>query len=50
MSAGQLMTTDEVRQLPEQVEPLFIAQQKPLAAVKLRYYADAEFKGTFDAA
>jgi type IV secretion system protein VirD4 len=45
-----LMTADEVRTMPEHVELLFIAQQKPVAAVKLRYYADPEFKGTFDAA
>lgn len=45
-----LMTADEVRTMPEHVELLFIAQQKPVAAVKVRYYADPEFKGSFDAA
>ena len=44
-----LMTADEVRTMPEHVELLFIAQQKPVAAVKVRYYADSEFTGKFDA-
>jgi type IV secretion system protein VirD4 len=43
-----LMTPDEVRTMPEHVELLFIAQQKPVAAVKLRYFEDPEFKGSFD--
>nr|WP_275592589.1 type IV secretory system conjugative DNA transfer family protein [Aquamicrobium sp. NLF2-7] len=44
-----LMTSDEVRNLPEGVELLFLAGQRPIVAGKLRYYADPEFKGFFDA-
>lgn len=42
-----LLTPDEVRNLPAGSELLFIAQQRPLMATKLRYYADPEFAGLF---
>lgn len=43
-----LLTPDEVRNLPEHVELLFLAGQRPIVAQKLRYYAEPEFAGTFD--
>ncbi|MBY5856141.1 type IV secretory system conjugative DNA transfer family protein [Rhizobium leguminosarum] len=42
-----LLTPDEVRNLPANSELLFIAGQRPIAATKLRYYADPEFAGLF---
>ncbi|MGI2036423.1 type IV secretory system conjugative DNA transfer family protein [Rhizobium panacihumi] len=45
-----LLTPDEVRNLPENLELLFLAGQRPIVAGKLAYYADPEFKGVFDAA
>ncbi|AZO33062.1 hypothetical protein EJ071_37350 [Mesorhizobium sp. M1B.F.Ca.ET.045.04.1.1] len=45
-----LLTPDEVRNLPQQVELLFLASQRPIVAAKLAYYADPEFKGAFDPA
>ncbi|MGO7658271.1 type IV secretory system conjugative DNA transfer family protein [Rhizobium ruizarguesonis] len=42
-----LLTPDEVRNLPANIELLFIAGQRPIAATKLRYYADPEFAGLF---
>ena len=45
-----LLTPDEVRNLPENLELLFLAGQRPIVAGKLAYYADGEFKGAFDAA
>ena len=49
-TARPLLTPDEVRNLPQHVELLFLAGQRPIAAVKLAYYADPEFRGLFDAA
>ncbi|MBD9451461.1 type IV secretory system conjugative DNA transfer family protein [Rhizobium sp. RHZ02] len=46
--ARPLLTPDEVRNLPASVEILFIAGQRPIAAGKLRYYADPEFAGLFE--
>lgn len=45
-----LLTPDEVRNLPEQAELLFLAGQRPIMAQKLRYYADKEFDGLYDQA
>ena len=45
-----LLTPDEVRTFPAHGELLFLAGQRPIAAGKLRYYADPEFRGLFDAA
>ena len=39
-----LLTPDEVRNLPQHQELLFIAGQRPVLANKLRYYADREFQ------
>ena len=39
---------DEVRTLPQHVEILFLAGQRPILAGKLAYYADPEFRGLFD--
>ncbi|NNU36212.1 type IV secretory system conjugative DNA transfer family protein [Rhizobium sophorae] len=47
--ARPLLTPDEVRNLPASSELLFIAGQRPIAATKLRYYADPEFAGLFTA-
>ena len=47
-TARALMTPDEVRNLPKEVELLFLAGQRPIVAAKLAYYADPEFKGSFD--
>jgi len=43
-----LLTPDEVRNLREDTELLFLAGQRPIAARKLRYYDQHEFKGLFD--
>jgi type IV secretion system protein VirD4 len=45
-----LMTPDEVRNLPDSVQLLFIAGQRPIIATKLRYFVDREFERTFDRA
>ncbi|TCL62514.1 type IV secretory system conjugative DNA transfer VirD4/TraG family protein [Rhizobium sp. BK251] len=42
-----LMTPDEVRHLPGDIELLFLAGQRPITAAKLRYFADREFAGLF---
>lgn len=49
-TARPLLTPDEVRNLPQHVELLFLAGQRPIVASKLAYYADAEFRGLFDQA
>ena len=49
-TARPLLTPDEVRNLPQHVELLFLAGQRPIVAGKLAYYADAEFRGLFDQA
>ena len=49
-SGRPLLTPDEVRSLPQNVELLFLAGQRPIAAGKLAYYADPEFRGLFDQA
>jgi hypothetical protein len=43
-----LLTPDEVRNMAQSKELLFLAGQRPIVARKLRYYADAEFAGRFD--
>ncbi len=48
--ARSLLTPDEVRNLPANVELLFLAGQRPIVAGKLAYYADSEFRGRYDAA
>ena len=45
-----LLTPDEVRALPGELELLFLAGQRPVVAAKLRYYADREFAGRYDPA
>ena len=45
-----LLTPDEVRNLPQTKELLFVAGMRPVQADKLRYYADPEFKGLFEVA
>ncbi|MCD7109642.1 type IV secretory system conjugative DNA transfer family protein [Rhizobium sp. DKSPLA3] len=45
-----LMTPDEVRNLPNSVELLFLAGQRPIVARKLVYHSDPEFAGAFDPA
>jgi len=44
-----LLTPDEVRRLPSDQEILFQAGAPPVRARKLRYFADSEFRGLFDA-
>jgi type IV secretion system protein VirD4 len=39
-----LLTADEVRRLPEDQQILFYERQKPVRALKIRYYDDAQFK------
>lgn len=46
--ARPLMTPDEVRNMPAGAQMLFIANQRPIIAGKLRYFADREFEGMFD--
>jgi type IV secretion system protein VirD4 len=43
-----LLTPDEVRNLPQNRELLFLAGLRPIVADKLRYYDDPEFAGFFD--
>ena len=45
-----LLTPDEVRTMPANLELLFLAGQRPIVATKLAYYADREFAGRFDKA
>ena len=45
-----LLTPDEVRTMPANLELLFLAGQRPIVADKLRYYADREFAGKFEKA
>ncbi|ESW70571.1 hypothetical protein X773_28250 [Mesorhizobium sp. LSJC285A00] len=45
-----LLTPDEIRNLHQGIELLFLAGQRPIVAGKLAYYADPEFRGLFDAA
>jgi type IV secretory pathway TraG/TraD family ATPase VirD4 len=47
-TARPLLPPDEVRNLPQHVELLFLAGQRPIVAGKLAYYADTEFRGLFD--
>jgi len=49
-TARPLLTPDEVRNLSQHVELLFLAGQRPIVAGKLAYHADAEFRGLFDQA
>ncbi|WP_454289667.1 type IV secretory system conjugative DNA transfer family protein [Rhizobium arsenicireducens] len=44
-----LLTPDEVRNMPQNIELLFLAGQRPILAGKLAYYADSEFRGLYDA-
>lgn len=48
--ARPLLTPDEVRTMPANLELLFLAGQRPIVATKLAYYADREFAGKFDPA
>jgi len=43
-----LLTPDEVRNMAQSKQLLFLAGQRPVVARKLRYYADREFQGLFD--
>jgi type IV secretion system protein VirD4 len=43
-----LLTPDEVRNMAQSKQLLFLAGQRPIVARKLRFYADAEFAGRFD--
>lgn len=47
-TARPLLTPDEVRNLPQQGQLLFLAGQRPIIAAKLSYHVDPEFKGSFD--
>jgi len=47
-TARPLLTPDEVRNLPTNGQLLFLVGQRPIIAGKLAYYADPEFRGTFD--
>jgi type IV secretion system protein VirD4 len=43
-----LLTPDEVRHLPAQIQLLFLAGQRIVLASKLACYADPEFKTCYD--
>jgi type IV secretion system protein VirD4 len=43
-----LLTPDEVRNMAQSKQLLFLAGQRPILARKLRYYTDAEFARLFD--
>jgi type IV secretion system protein VirD4 len=45
-----LLTPDEVRNLPQDLQLLFLAGQRPIVARKLRYFEDREFAGLVDPA
>lgn len=47
-TARPLLTPDEVRNLQQDVQLLFLAGQHPIIANKLSYFADREFKESFD--
>lgn len=47
-SGRPLLPPDEVRNLPQSRELLFVAGMRPVLADKLRYYADREFTGLFE--
>lgn len=49
-TARPLLTPDEVRGIPPDVQLLFLAGQRPVVATKLAYYADREFEAMFDPA
>ncbi|EJC77940.1 type IV secretory pathway, VirD4 component [Rhizobium leguminosarum bv. trifolii WSM2012] len=49
-TARPLLTPDEVRNLPENLELLFMSGQRPIVASKIRYFADGEFRNLFDVA
>ena len=46
----QVLTPDEVRNLPQTRELLLIAGRRPILTQKLQYHADREFAGSFDPA
>ena len=46
--ARALLTPDEVRNLPQNLELLFLTGQRPIIAGKLAYYSDPEFPGMHD--
>ncbi len=46
-SGRSLLTPDEVRNLPQHQELLFVTGQRPVLAGKLRYYADRSSPGFF---
>ena len=45
-----LLTPDEVRTMPGELELLFLVGQRPIVAAKLAYYVDREFADRFDPA
>ena len=45
-----LLTPDEVTTIPGPWQLFFLSGQRPLQAIKLQYYADLKFEGSFDAA
>jgi type IV secretion system protein VirD4 len=50
ISARDLINADEIMRLPADGMIVLRQGQRPAWARKLRYYADAEFEGTFDPA
>lgn len=44
-----LMTPDEVMRMPNDSQVIFVQGCRPILAEKIRYFADPEFKGKFDA-
>lgn len=50
LTKRDLMTPDEVMRLDPTFELLLQPGEAPVAGIKLRHYADAEFQGLFDPA
>ena len=45
--SGDLLTPDEIMQLPQELQLLRVQGQPTAITQKLRYYADREFNGLF---
>lgn len=50
LTGRALLAPDEVRTLPAHSELLFLQGRRPILAGKVRYFADPEFRGLYDAA
>ncbi|WP_338735713.1 type IV secretory system conjugative DNA transfer family protein [Asticcacaulis sp. DW145] len=48
-TGSALLTPDEVCRMHPDTQLLFLNGQRPIVATRLRYYADRELRGLFDA-